>query len=713
MYQHAFIFVMAGQLFAASLLRAADAPPTNAPVVLPPMTVIGQMRRESLTSPSPEKAEEQKQQTPGAFSVKTNEEMNKGRTSNFQDLLQLTPGVTLQSENGIEVSKISIRGSGIDSEDEPLGVEFLIDGLELNQGDGEVILEDVDVNTIDYAEIYRGASAFKYGAITLGGAINMVPFTGYTAAPCEALVEMGSYGFWLGHASMAGVQGPVDYYASVMGRYRDGYRDHSRENTQVIFDDIGYKFSDTVENRVYFTIDRTDRELPNGLTKLQMNQNPRQADPDAIAQNFDKNWTYVRVADKLSFKTAEEQLDAGVFYWHRDLRENGFSDPDFREGITSYYSDNVGILVNSVTDAELFNHRNLLTAGVIPDVEWEVDNNRLNIDGHKGEKTANNVGLSINAPLYMENQFYVNDKLSLLTGIQLIFAQRHFTDLFDGTDEGDQSAQVDYWGWSPKVGAIYEFDTNTQVFVNFSKSWQPPSFDNMVEFEDGPNGGLSFSKLDPQQAWTAELGTRGEKGIFDWDFAIYRSWLHDELLDVNGPQDMDEGDINVHRSYHQGIEAGLDTKLVEGIFVTPNAKREADRIVFNQTYTLNDYHFQDDPVNGNNREAGLPIHLYQAELLYEAPQGFYAGPNVQLNITKYPVDQANSLFASPYQLLGFKMGFRQDKGFSVFVEAKNLLNQTYAASVDPIADAKADPTSDNIFHPGDGRSFYGGISYAW
>src|SRR5580704_2932760 len=450
---------------------------------MPAVKVNAQLIQESLTSPSSQTADQQKQQTPGAFSVKTNDEMNKGRTSNFQDLLQLTPGVTLQSENGVEVSKISIRGSGIDSEDEPLGVEFLIDGLTLNQGDGEVILEDVDVNTIDYGEIYRGASGFKYGAITLGGAINMVPFTGYTAAPYEASVEMGSYGFWLGHASVAGVQGPVDYYTSVMGRYRDGYRDHSQENTQLIFDDIGYKFSDTVENRVYFTIDRTDRELPNGLTKQQMDQNPRQADPEAIAQNFDKNWTYLRVADKLSFKTAEEQLDVGVFYWHRDLRENGFSDPDFRQGITSYYSDNVGILVNSATDAELFNHRNLLTVGAIPDAEWEVDNNRLNIDGHKGEKTANNIGLSINAPLYAEEQFYLTDKFSLLAGIQLIFAQRHFTDLFDATDEGDQSAQVDYWGWSPKVGAIYELDTNTQVFANFSKSWQPPSFDNMVEFE--------------------------------------------------------------------------------------------------------------------------------------------------------------------------------------------------------------------------------------
>ncbi len=61
-----------------------------------------------------------------------------------------------QSENGVEVSKISIRGSGITSEDEPLGVMFLLDGLNFNQGDGETILEEFDVASVSYAEGLSG-----------------------------------------------------------------------------------------------------------------------------------------------------------------------------------------------------------------------------------------------------------------------------------------------------------------------------------------------------------------------------------------------------------------------------------------------------------------------------------------------------------------------------------------------------------------------------
>ena len=83
----------------------------------------------SLTSNSPEESAKQKQQVPGGLTIKSAAEMKLGRASNFEDLLQGAPGVFAQSENGMEVTKISVRGSGITAEDEPLGVMFLLDGL--------------------------------------------------------------------------------------------------------------------------------------------------------------------------------------------------------------------------------------------------------------------------------------------------------------------------------------------------------------------------------------------------------------------------------------------------------------------------------------------------------------------------------------------------------------------------------------------------------
>jgi outer membrane receptor for Fe3+-dicitrate len=126
------------------------------------VTVTGEATG-SFTSTSPEESAKQKTQVPGGFTLKSADEMKLGRASNFEDLLQRTPGVFLQSENGAEVSKISIRGSGITSEDEPLGVMFLMDGLNFNQGDGETILDDMDVAAISHAEVFGAPMHLSMG----------------------------------------------------------------------------------------------------------------------------------------------------------------------------------------------------------------------------------------------------------------------------------------------------------------------------------------------------------------------------------------------------------------------------------------------------------------------------------------------------------------------------------------------------------------------
>jgi iron complex outermembrane receptor protein len=690
---------------------AANSGDTNTPTTLPEITVVGQPVPDSITSPSAEKAAEQNKQIPGGFTVRTTDEMKKGRASNFQDLLSGIPGVFMQSENGVEISKISIRGSGIESDDEPLGVEFLLDGISFNQGDGETIIEDFDVNTLKYAEVYRGAAAFKYGSLTMGGAINLVPLTGYDADAFLLRLEAGSYGFLHGQASSAGVDGKFDYYASVSARARDGYRDHSAENTELLFADLGYKINDNLENRFYLTADQTDRQLPGGLTQAQMQADPRQADPLAAPLDYDKQWYYVRLADKISYENNGHELDASVYWWHRELKENGFFAPDdYEQGIQDYTANDGGIDLNSVTPGELFGQRNILTMGFKPAFETEQDHNYANIGGEEGDTIAKDLELSVNVPVYLENQHYLTEKLSLLTGLQAIYVARHFYDYFDNTSDGDQSHKNIFYTVNPKIGMLYEINDDSQAFLNFCRSWQPPSFDNMVTFDDGPGVSLTYTPLQPQSAWTIETGTRGKYGRFDWDLALYHSWVHDELQDLFDDLGQDRGDVNVAHSYHQGIEAGFGAELW-------NSKKVHDetgqRVTLNQTYTFNDFHFEHDPVYGNNRLAAIPIHVYEADLLYESPCGFYAGPNVQCNLTRYPVDQANTLYAGAYALLGFKTGYAFNCGkskISIFVEAKNLTDKNYAASVDPIGNADA---NSQVFHPGDGRSFYGGMTWSW
>jgi iron complex outermembrane receptor protein len=711
-----FGFLCAGYLAAAaSPVSGADGSAPNDAAILPPVIVRAGTNQESLTSPSITKAEQIKEEVPGGFTLQGVGQLNLGRASDMEDLFEDAPGLIMLSENEAEASKVFIRGSGVFSEDEPAGVQYLIDGLTLNQGDGEIILEDFDVGTIKYAEVYRGANALQYGALGLGGAVNFVPFTGYDAVPLSGRFEGGSFGFTRDQISSGGVDGPFDYYVSVSGRYRTGWRDHSEESTELLFGDFGYKFSNQLENRFYLIVDQTDRKLPGALTQQQLDQDPAQAEPLAMSEDWRKDWYYLRLADKISYQAGGEEADAGVYWWHRSAYEpNLYIADEQLSGIEAFYSDNFGALLSSTTRGELLGGENVLNLGFNPTTESERDGYSANLNGQPGPETGADDEWSVNAVVYGQIQHYLTEKFSIVAGVQYAYAQRHFYDDFNNTVDGNQSDNLIFHGINPKFGMLYEMTDKDQLFANFSRSWQPPSFDDMVTFDTGPDTSQVLTPLTPQSAWTAEVGGRGETGRFKWELALYHSWVHNELIDVYNPMtDVDLGGQNVAHSTHQGIEAGLDTRLLDSIFVHENKTHAGDRLTLRQNYTLTDLHFDNDPSFGNNRIAGVPIDDYQMQLMYESGRGFYAGPNLHWVMTRFPVDNANTLYASAYALLGFRAGFPLGKGLSVFFDARNLLDQRYASSVDPISSASAFEPDVQVFHPGDPRSVYGGLSWKW
>ena len=64
----------------------------------------------------------------------------------------------------------------------------------------------------------------------------------------------------------------------------------------------------------------------------------------------------------------------------------------------------------------------------------------------------------------------------------------------------------------------------------------------------------------------------------------------------------------------------------------------------------------------------------------------------------------------PYTLLGAKFGFDNGGAFSAYVEARNLTDEKYIASVS-ITDLAAAGSA--LYEPGTGRAVYGGAKYRW
>jgi iron complex outermembrane recepter protein len=613
------------------------------------------------------------------------------RGSYLSDYLRFVPGVLITAAQGSEDTQISIRGSGNLDNATIAGTELVVDGIPINQGDGETYLQDLDLNSVKFVEVYRGADAFRFGGIVLGGSINFITYTGRDLpSPFNIRLSGGSFGFTEQSFQTGWASGPWDLYVSGINHILNGFRDWSQENYQKFAASLGYRFNDSIQNRFYVFLGRLDQNHPSSLTEAAMNADPQQTEPESVQEKWNTYWDYVRLMDRFLVQGADWTLQFGIYWNYRQYQQRQQFDQGTPLGTQRFWSDDLGGDIAFTSTCDLLNEHNRFTVGFVPTVEFESDSWYANTDGSNGPLLEADWTASTNFALYAENQHYVWDRLSILTGLQAMAVGRKFVSPQMGNHDEN------YRGLNPKLGVAYEWADHNITYVNFSRSFQPPSFDESLAVT---STGQMFNSLEAQKAWTIEIGSRGDLGRLTWDVALYHSWLRDELLNLNNAQGVPLGTVNAPRTMHQGIEAEVEVHFTS-------------KLKFTQAFVWNNFQFVRNAAYGNNTIAGQPIYLYKAELRYEFAKGFYVAPSLEWNMVNYPVDEADTLWADPYRVFSLRMGYVSPEGFEIFLEVKNLTNKTYAASVQAIADARQSANNDS-FNPANGRAFYGGIAWSW
>jgi iron complex outermembrane receptor protein len=268
--------------------------------------------------------------------------------------------------------------------------------------------------------------------------------------------------------------------------------------------------------------------------------------------------------------------------------------------------------------------------------------------------------------------------------------------------DGNQSGVREYFGTSPKIGAIYDYDKNLQFYSNLSGAYEPPTFSEVRQTQ-----GAGLANISAQKSYTLEVGTRRAKSDFNWDLSLYHSRLNDELIIYTIAPNTTQA-LNADKTMHQGVELGFDTKILSNIF-SSKSTNSGDKILLRATYTLNDFRFVNDKTYGNKLIPGAPKHYVRSELRYENPQGFYFAPNVEIAPQGFFIDAKNSVKSPNYWVLGLNTGFDFDKKFSIYLQGKNLLNKIYS----PTANVLSNSTNSNpaVYYPATSRSFFVGLKY--
>ncbi|MDX1950348.1 MAG: TonB-dependent receptor [Rickettsiales bacterium] len=677
-------------IFATSilLLNASNSFASNN-ITLDTIIVKGSKNKKTLTSFTEEESKYQLSKIAGGASVVTKSELKNNRAANFRDVFAFTPGVFAQTRYG-EESRLSIRGAGLSRTFHLRGIKLLQDGVPINLADGAADFQEFDPFSYSHIEVYRGANALKFGANTLGGAINYVTPTGYNADKLNSQAMLGSfYTRRLGVLS-GDVIGDYDYFASASNFFSRGNRDNSRHNNTRVFSNIGYKFDENLSTRFYYTFANINQQIPGNLTKLQAEATPERANALALSGNQARDYFLHRLVNKTSFKKDNLEINGGVFTNQKDLYH-----PIFQ--VIDQQTNDYGAFADSNIDYKILGLNNETTFGTNILSGRTIAKRFVNLNGVSQARTDDGLQKAKNLDLFFENRLSVKEDLDFILGSQAIFAKRELGDFF--VSDGVRSSDKFYRGFSPKIGFLYQLNQSVSLFTNYSAAYEPPTFGELTQSLPGVSG---LANIEAQRSRTLEFGSRGNFQNINWDASWYYSKVRDELM-TYATSPTTSAVLNADDTIHEGVELALSAVLADNFF------RENDKISTRLNYLHNNFRFDNDRQWNNNFIPGIPSDFVMFEARYDTGCGYYIAPNVEYTIEGFPADYANTLYTDNYFVANLTAGYEIDKNIEIFADARNLLNKNYIAT----SGAITSPTSTNqaIFTTAEGRSIFFGVNY--
>lgn len=670
---------------------------------LTPMTVVGTASREnpSLTSPSITESQTKLNRVPGGTTVIDGARINEGAVLSVNDVFTNAPGVYVgdSSVGSAGGSRISIRGSDANSIISPIrGLKILRNGMPFTSANGAFDTQTFNLYAIDHVEVYRGANALEYGGSNLGGAINLITPTGYTAEGMRVGMKWGTYDYVNPSFSVGKVfDNGFDVYGSFSYLSTDTTRDNNKQEQFYGHGNVGYRWNENHETRLYFDIQKHNFTGLDPLTKQQVKDNPQQNTQSLFGPNwaFPNDFPLYRVDLKHSIQMDNgDSFEVGAYYGYKK-----FNFQWIRATPEDIWQD-TGFNWRHEINGDLLGLKNRVVWGGLMQWMFIDDLDYATVNRRRGPLLAQERDEWKNIEAYLEDQLSLTDTFTLVAGIQINYRSVKYERTFGFSPSVAtpyNKAHKDFFAPNPKLGFTWQATKEAQIFGNLSRSSEPPPLANLAHVFLKP-------PRDIQTASTVEIGTRGQTDFFNWDLAFYHSWVNNEYLIVSSPTDRSAFTATNADSttLHTGVELGLESNLSLNLVTT------GDELRLSGNYTWNNFRFDNDQNLGDNRIPGIPEHNARLEALYKHPGGFYIGPNAQIVSSNW-VDFSNTLSAKPYALLGARAGWDDGKHWNLFIDARNLTNEHYASSV--WVRGNAGGVDVPAFNPGGTRSVIGGVEY--
>ncbi|WNF48631.1 TonB-dependent receptor [Pseudomonas sp. SG20056] len=603
-------------------------------------------------------------------------------------LLARVPGVfSLNRYNLAQGLRPAIRGFGARGNFGVRGIRVLVDGVPLTMPDGQTELDGLDLGLVERMEVLRGPASVLYG--NAAGGVLAIETREPPALPSMQLdLSAAGLGYQRTRGEIGGSEGNLGGLLAFNSTVLDGYREHSRAQTNSITGKLRW-YAPTGRLRLNFNAIDNRAEDPGGLTSAEVKADRRQAAPNNLRFDADE---YIRqqrlglVWDGYAVGDDEYQLRS--YLGHREFgNQLGFA----TSGQTTFERYFSGVGGQYSHHRELVGLANKITTGF--DLEAQRDDRRRydNLLGERGQSRQQQDESALSQGLFIEDQIDLSEQWQATLGLRYDQV-RLAVDDFYLADSRDDSGSRSLEDWNYSIGLSYRFTPQQSLYARLASSFETPTISEL----GNPQGGGFNTALQPAQAFSRELGIKGEWPSLRYSLSLYRIELEDELVAFSLPA---QPGRNFYRNAGESRRDGLELSL-EWQF--------ADAWRWSAAYAYNRYRFEDYQTTSGDfsgkRIPAIPRQTLFSELAYEH-QGGYVRLGVTAQARVYAND-ANTQSAPGYALFNLRLGKRFQLGeqsLEPYLGVDNLLGREYFDNL-RINDGNA-----RYFEPGPGRTLYAGL----
>lgn len=635
---------------------------------------------------------------------------------NLSEVLNRVPGIVAQNrQNYAQDLQISSRGFGGRSTFGVRGVRLIADGIPATMPDGQGQAATFSLSSADRIEVLRGPFASLYGNSS-GGVVQIFTADGPALPTISTSFLAGSYGTRKYGLQFGGQQERLNYIADISRFETDGYRAHSAATR----DQFNAKFSIPLFTGkltlVTNALSQPDTQDPLGLTRAQIQADPRAVDSSALAFNTRKSIRQNQlgaIVDIGDASNAAGAVQVKVYSGDRTVKQYLGQD-----GNTPLGAGGVVDLGRRYGGAGLRWTRRIALDGIanralIFSVGFDGDslNERrqgfVNSAGQQGALKRDEDDRVANTDFYAQAEWQLADTWRISGGARHSRVKFNSADHYIVGVNPDDSGSVAYSRTTPVVGVLLTLTPQWNAYANYGEGFETPTF---AELAYRPNGatGLNFA-LQPARSRHTELGLKGRiSGSTRFNAALFQIATKNEIV-TNSSSGGRSDFRNASNTRRDGVELSVESVLPLG-FETYAA------YTFLHARFKGAYNAGSPPVvvASGSLLPGVARSVLTSELLWRHQQsGFHAAVEYRAS-TKVYVNESNSDAAAGFAVASLRIGFQQQftastEGnwrISEFVRVDNVTDRRYVGSV-IVAEARA-----RYFEPAAGRNFLVGFNVA-